>query len=335
MKHMLRQRNFVGRSLMSNLTGLVLLATSHARAQATDRALAEELFREGRALMDQQRVDEACPKFAESQRLDPSTGTLLNLATCHEQQGKFASAWSEYSEVATMARRDGRSDRMEHAEARRAALEAKLSRLTIELAPGSEVSGLTIRLDGAELGRPSIGAPLPLDPGPHTLSVTAPDKRPWEVTVRIGGVADTQRLAVPALADAPKQAAPSAAPSTTRSSARSSNGTQRYVAYALGGLGVVGVGLGSFFGLRALSKNSDSNSSGCSGNLCSESAANTRHDAIHAGNISTLAFAIGGVALGSGLVLFFTAPRAPKGHEASARAELVVLPAGTALKAVW
>ena len=57
-----------------------------------DVATAEKLFQEGRRLMANGSIEEACAKFTESQRLDPSSGTLINLAACHAELGMTASA---------------------------------------------------------------------------------------------------------------------------------------------------------------------------------------------------------------------------------------------------
>src|SRR5258707_389594 len=73
--------------------------------------MAQALFEEARALMNSHHVEEACLKFAESQRLDPASGTLLNLAVCHEKQGKTATAWSEYNDVVAAARRERNLER--------------------------------------------------------------------------------------------------------------------------------------------------------------------------------------------------------------------------------
>src|SRR5262245_63276914 len=86
-----------------------------AEAPSDQGALARELFDQGRALLETKDYERACEKFAESQRLDPGGGTLLNLALCHELSGKTASAWTEFDQALRMARADGRSDREEFA----------------------------------------------------------------------------------------------------------------------------------------------------------------------------------------------------------------------------
>ena len=75
----------------------LLLVVAPARAQAptsTDKVAAEALFEEGRRLVAAGSFVDACPKFADSQRLDPSPGTLLNLASCYEKLGRSATAWA-------------------------------------------------------------------------------------------------------------------------------------------------------------------------------------------------------------------------------------------------
>jgi hypothetical protein len=202
-------RRFLGAALV-----LALLAGSPAAfAQSeTKTAVAEALYRQARELMAAGNYDAACPKLAESQRLDPATGTLLNLAACHEKQGKLATAWLEYSDALVAARRDGREDRVEYARQRAAELEPKLSRLTIVLAPDADEPQLTLELDGANLGRAVLGAATPVDPGPHVVRVSAPGKKPWEQSVQIGAVADQQSLTIPKLEAAPPEAAPPAPP---------------------------------------------------------------------------------------------------------------------------
>jgi hypothetical protein len=182
-----------------------------AEQTETRAAVAEALYRQARDLMVAGKFDEACPKFAESQRLDPATGTLLNLAACHEKQGKLATAWLEYSDAQIAARRDAREDRVEYARARAQELEPRLSRLTLALASSADDPGLEIELDGASVGRAVVGAATPVDPGRHTVRVSAPGKKPWSADVEIAA-AEQQSLTIPPLENAPPEViAPAAA----------------------------------------------------------------------------------------------------------------------------
>ena len=323
-----------GSSLIAISVGL--LATS-ALAQGSDRAVAEELFRQGQSLMQAQRYAEACPKLAESQRLDPSTGTLLNLGVCHEREGKLASAWAEYNDVLTLAQRDGREDRVTYAKERIAAVEPKLSRLKIELSPGSDVPTLEVKLDGNVVGRPTLGVALPVDPGAHRVAASASGKQPWETSVSIPPGPAEIVVSLPVLGDAPAAPAsgePDASSSPTSDRAPAASNTQRILAYGLGGLGVVGIGVGTVFGLKAISKNDESNEKGCTGNGCTASAAAIREDAQAAGTLSTVAFVVGGAALAGGVVLFLTAPSATE-HAGTPVAHIAFGPASVEVGTTW
>lgn len=211
---------------MAVLAGALALcgATRSAAAQSdTKTAVAEALYRQARDLMAAGNYAEACPKFAESQRLDPATGTLLNLAACHEKQGKLATAWIEYSDALVAARRDGREDRVEYARARAAEIEPRLSRLTLVLAAGADEPELTIELDGASVGRAILGAATPVDPGTHTVRATAPGKKPWTGSVEIGAENDQKTLTIPALEPAPPEPVP-VTPTLTTAPAPPPNG---------------------------------------------------------------------------------------------------------------
>jgi hypothetical protein len=70
-----------------------------AAAQTESASTAETLFREGREAVKRGDYAVACPKFEESQRLDPANGTLLNLALCEEGWGHVDDARRHLKEV--------------------------------------------------------------------------------------------------------------------------------------------------------------------------------------------------------------------------------------------
>src|SRR5258708_39703307 len=139
-----------GRSAMAVAAALGVLTAPPAAAQpaGAELALAEVLYQKGRQLVAEGKVAEACPKFAESYRLDAATGTLLNLAACHEAELKLATAWLEVTEAMASARRDHRDDRVKFAEEHLAAIEPRVSRLTVALAPLAEPPDVKGQLDG-------------------------------------------------------------------------------------------------------------------------------------------------------------------------------------------
>lgn len=312
---------------------LTLLASAlvapPAFADGQDSAAADALFRDGRALYEAKRYAEACPKFAESYRLDPASGSALALAACHESMGKLASAWSAYNETATRAKREGQGERAEAARQRAAELEPKLARMNISLAPGATGMDVTVKRDGVALGAAALGTPLPVDAGTHVIEASARGRKPltMRVTIADGGVqsitipplqADDRAGVVPAPVPAPAPTpspAPTAAtptpaptpppPPPERPASRATGSTGATLGLIAAGVGVVTMGAGGFFGVEALGKNSDSNANNhCVNDVCDAVGKQARLDARSAGNLSTILFAVGGGLTATGLVLF-------------------------------
>jgi hypothetical protein len=202
----------------SALTLLAALAASTwaapARAQAGNAALAESLFREGKRLSNERKFAEACPKFAESYKLDPGLGTLLNLAICHESEGKPATAWAEFSEASSRARREGDNDRAQLADEHVRALEPKLAHVSIALAPGAAVPGLVIKFDSRDLASAALGLPIAVDPGKHVLEASAPGKETSTQTFDTPSTPTRLALTVPVLKDSASAPAAAAVPAS-------------------------------------------------------------------------------------------------------------------------
>lgn len=316
-----------------SLTAIFASAAVSAHADS-NTAMSESMFDEGKRLMAAGQYAQACPKFEESYRLDPATGTLLNLASCHEKEGKLATAWAEFRDAITAARRDARPDRVKFATERANALEPILSRLILEVPESVRVASLQVNLDGKPLGSASWGTPIPLDPGAHRVTAVAPGKAEWAVEVELGNKADRKQITVPPLSDLPPQQAagapgPQSPPGSTQEQlatgtidkgATTDRAWQRPTGYVLGGLGIVGVGLGTVFLIQRGSKVSDRDAICPSGIHCTEAEASQieqlTQDARSASRLSAVGFAAGGLALVGGAVLVLTAPSDRKGSSA-------------------
>lgn len=291
----------MNRSFFATLFALAFAATN-ASAQDANQASATLLFDDAQKLMDAGQVGEACEKFAESQRLDPQLGTLLYLADCLEQSGRTASAWSGFRAAAELAQKRG-DERQQVAEERAAALEQRLSKLRIEPPPGVDLRVVRIERDGVEISSALWGTEVPVDPGEHTVVVSAEGRHSWKGQVTIAADGAVTVVEVPALA---VEKEPAAAPTPiAKSSAPASVFEGRLPAVAALAVGVGGVALGSFFGLRSLGQKNDADEH-CDGRACrTQRGVELRDDAIASGNVSTIGFVVGGVGLALGTTLWF------------------------------
>jgi hypothetical protein len=289
-----------------------------ARGQTTSAA--EVLFEEGRRLMDAGDFAAGCAKLAESQRIDPAGGTLMNLAACHERAGRTATAWAEFNDALAQARRDGRHDRIDEASRQIAALAPQLARITVN-AGTQAPPDLEVLLDGTLLGSASWGTPIPVDPGQHELRARAPGRvaQVEHIAIEAGM---TRLFVVPPLEST---TAPSPIPRDSLEEApMPAPHPLRFPALVVGGLGLAALGVGTGFGLLAARKKSDSESN-CTpdGHACSAMGASLLRDANNAAWVSDIGFGAGAAALAVATFLFFVTPSSTPAPQTSLVAPLV------------
>jgi hypothetical protein len=294
---------------------LALAATAkgaEAQPSPAEKAAADTLYDQGKKLMASGKFEDACPKLAESQRLDPGVGTLLTLGECYDQLGRRASAWTTFREAAALAKERKQLAREKTARTRVGQLEPRLSKLIIDVPASSEVPGLTVKRGDEAVGKPVWGTAVPVDTGAHTVSASAPGHKPWSLTVRVEKDGQLVTVSVPSLPAEEKKVDPAARPPPgAEPDAARPGSTQRILGFTAGAVGLGGIGAGVVLGLLALDRNKEAQAS------CTPTCAAGGGDAIQADAQklalgSTIGFTAGGILVAGGVVLILTAPSAKK-----------------------
>lgn len=287
---------FAGRSAIAALASLAVLSSpfvASAQPTAEDKAAAEALFDEALALVEKGEIAPACERFAESQRRDPQLGTLLYLATCHEQQGKTATAWVEFKDALSQAEQASKADRVKQAKEGVARVEAMLSRIRLRVAAPAE--GEVVTVNGREVR--TFDVALPYDPGEITVEAKAPGRAPFTTTITLATGAGTTDVEVPALAEEKGTPIPPV----------EEPGRDRTLAYIVGGAGLGVMALGFAFGGIALAEKSSADDA-CEGRFCSQEGLDGHDQANAWAWASNVTIGVGAAAVATGVVLFFVGP---------------------------
>jgi hypothetical protein len=234
----------------------LLAGSASAQPIPRDPVTAEALFVDGKRLMQGHDYGVACPKLAESQRLDPSGGTIFALALCYEGAGKVATAWATFNDALSEARRDQRADREAAAAEHVKVLEQQLTRVRVDVP--HPVAGLEVLRNGVPVDQVLWSTAIPLDPGTYTFEARAPGKVTWTWSTTINRPGDVFRFSIPELSNVPSAAVATVvlapvAPAGAASVAPSEH-TRSWVAPAIAaGVAVVAAGVGLGLGLKASS----------------------------------------------------------------------------------
>lgn len=312
----------------AHLVGIALIllsSTAFAETDAESKAAAETLFRDGKTAYDAGDYASACPKLEGAVALTggEALGGALLLAHCYEKQGKLASAWGLYTEVAGKAGVTGQAERAAQAASGAAALLPRLHYVSLRV-PESIVNlpDAELHRQGKSLRRELWASRFPVDPGQFTLEITARGKRAARKTVPIPDAPGDTAVTVDPLVDEAPGAAPplpldgaKAPPALAATPATLWSGP-RIAGVVIAAAGLVGMGVG--VGLAAVAKgqyrDALADAKNCTalpggGAACAD--LGPANDARGLGNVATATFfASAGAALGGGLLILLAPSRA-------------------------
>jgi hypothetical protein len=330
---------WVGRAV-----GIVLVSSLASAATPAETSEAKRAFEAGVNLLqdpDGARYDEAIVHFRKAYSLIGSWKVLGNLGLCAlklERDGEAIDAYEKY-----LAEGKTEIDPGERTQVERDLRTLKAQVVKVRFQFGAAASRVVDERPNArgamvrnEYPVAAATLELGLHPGHHVIvaQLAQGDTR-WEADLAPGST-------VSHVFEAPSGAASPARPSekTSVSASATSDGSgKKTAAYAAGAVGIVGVGVGTFFGLRAISKRGEAEDH-CSQGRCSAEAYSLNDDAKGAANVSNVAIGLGVVAIGVGAFLLLTAPSSSSSAGARTR-RLVVAPdarpghAGVAIGGRW
>lgn len=292
---------------------------SGAGADPAREQAADALFQQGKRLLGEARYSEACTKFEASQRLDPGLGTLLFLGECYEKLGKTASAWRAFERASALAIAQGDRERGRLARIRYVAVSPQLAWLRVRLANGTRrLEGLELMVNGVAVSTSELDEPLAVDPGEATLEATAPGHSRWEARLRIHDGPSTAVLDIPELGPSSPELGPRTAGSNEAGEDDRRHALQQpasssvlgKVALVLGAAGLVGTGVGAYYGVRALDRADRSKAlENCPlADRCYAQGLELRTNARQDGHVADVAVGVGVALLVAGVVLYVAAP---------------------------
>src|SRR5260221_6788524 len=195
---------------------------------------------------------------------------------------------------------------------------------------GHDVSEVTVEIDGRPFAPRLAGSALAADPGEHsfTFELKGRPKVTRKFVLREGEkgrheqiLFGTTALAVAAGVSSPGSPRADAAPL----------GAQRVASLVTLGVGVVGIGAGVAFAVQAKAKSNDADAY-CPGTVCANDAAlRMNHDARTAGNLATVALAVGAAGIAGAVVLWLTAKSSPS----SPSAEVALVGGTLRVRGTW
>ncbi len=281
-----------------------------------DKKAAGAAFKKGKEAFEKKDFKTAKESFMEAEDILPAPTAEYYIGLSAEELGEWQEAAKWYSKALDGKLKD---DQAADAKARLEALNKKPAPVKVT----SDPAGATILVDGAAIPE-KTPADIQLAPGTHKITLKAEGRKDLEQTVQVAAftgatVSGTLEEALPAtpepVAAAPTTPPPAAPVEPTPAPTPDTGKRDMTWVYVTGGAAVVALGVGTVFGLQALSKKSDFDDAVTAGNA--QAARDARDDGTRNALISDMGFGIGITLAVTSAVLFFTRP-APEGDTKAA-----------------
>ena len=277
---------------------------SHADPSAADLESARELFKEGREARQSGDMKRALERFKAAHQYGQTPVTALELGRTHIQLGELVEGREVLLSVARMKVQpdEGEKSSQARAEAAELAEDAKrrIPTLSVKLTGVAPDAAAQVTVDGFPVPIVSLVGIRKANPGKHvvvakvgareeTRNVDLEESKTQELAIDLTGAASTATVAPPQGSGAPpadgeRQISP--------------------VTWVGLGVGVLGVGIGSVFGIIALGKASDVNAA-CKSMHCPPATKDTVDSGRTAATVSTVGFAVGAAGVITAAVGYF------------------------------
>ena len=290
----------------------VALPGGGAFAQSPDAlAKAREQFRKGIALEAANDWEGALGIFKSVALVKSTPQVRFHIAQCEEKTGDFVQALGSYRLALYEAEQAKTADVQGASKAALESLEPRVPKLTLTRGAGAQVA--KILMDDHELGPASIGTAMSVNPGPHHITASAPDRESVSVDVTLAE-RDAKSVEI-TLPEAKAGAAPIVAPAQTARGGdtgpapESGTSPLKIAGFVVGGAGIASLAVGGIFFAMKQSAISDLDAAcGADRQSCPPDLASTRDSGETYATVSTATVIGGAAALAIGATLIIVAP---------------------------
>jgi len=288
-------------------------APAKPKAKPGDKKAAGAAFKKGKEAFDKKDYKEAKESFLEADEILPAATAQYYIGRSHEELGEYADAMKYYDKAVA----DGKlkEELASDAKSRSDALKKKPAKVKVT----SEPAGATILVDGKAVAE-KTPAEIELAPGTHKITLQSAGKKDSEQSVEVAAFTGATLNATledkPAGAGedpfakkdttAPPDTTPPATTTTTATVTPDTGKKDMTWVYVTGGAAIVALGVGTFFGLQALSDKNKFDDAVTANDAAT--ARDKRDSGTRNALISDMGFGIGITLAVTSAVLYFTRP---------------------------